>query len=364
MTNKVINNKNYDTIFRFYRPVLIVLLLCGYNYNFYKDTIYLKIGVKSYCILLVSLIIYASIDCCPEDISQMWSLMEYTCSVLVILFSTSQVEHFFLKLTDIDLYLRINIRHYYQVRYRLLLFTLITWVVRFVYTFLYCSSYACYNVMVLYGIRQYSLLALDLNRVWRCFMFDAIRYRLKILRIRLEESPECNYYLYVKNFKSIKENKMKFCLYMYRSIADLVDLMSPELHASLLLSVAGSLPKLITNVYHILSAIEGHEPFESLGYISMHVIQLSLLLFSPFVAVEFYSVEVEKIQLFLMHRLIDKNDPEQNEDIEMFLRYTQIRTFKYKIFRIIPINLTLPLELINLCTNYVIVLINFTHLYG
>nr|XP_049693339.1 uncharacterized protein LOC126053943 [Helicoverpa armigera] len=195
-------------------------------------------------------------------------------------------------------------------------------------------------------------------------MFDAVRYRLKVLRIRLEESPECNYYLYVNNNKSIKENKLKFCLFVYRHIADMVDVISPELHASLFLSVAGSAPKLITNVYHILTAIEGREPVESLGYVIMHVVQISLLLFSPFLIVEYYSVEVEKMRLFLMHRLIDGNDPSLKEDIETFLQYTHVRTFKFRIWRIIPINMSLPLELINMCVTYVIVVINFTHLYG
>ncbi|CAB3233761.1 unnamed protein product [Arctia plantaginis] len=158
-----------------------------------------------------------------------------------------------------------------------------------------------------------------------------------MLRIRLEENPEHNYYLYVKDCKTIKENKLKFCLYLYRSIADLVDLISPELQVS--------------------------EPMESLGYVIMNLMQISLLLFSPFVIVDFYSAEVEKMRLFLFHRLIDQDNSEDKEDIEMFLRYTDIRTFKYRIFRVIPINMFLPLEMINICINYVIVLINFTHLY-
>lgn len=47
------------------------------------------------------------------------------------------------------------------------------------------------------------------------------------------------------------------------------------------------------------------EPYESLSFVVMHLIQISVLLFSPFVVVEFYLVEVERIRLFLMHKLID-----------------------------------------------------------
>ncbi|KOB69617.1 TPATPA infgustatory receptor 30 [Operophtera brumata] len=192
--------------------------------------------------------------------------------------------------------------------------------------------------------------ALDLNRVWRCILFDTVRYRLKVLRKRLEETPD-NFYLYIKDNKSIREDKIKFCLKLYRDIADLLEF--------LFMSVTCNLPKLIVNTYHILT-----EPYESLSFSIIHLIQISILLFSPFVVVEFYSVEVERIRLFLMHKLLDDADPQNKEDVQLFIQYTEFRPFKYRIWRIIPINISLPLVLINLCTTYVIVIINFTHLYG
>lgn len=48
----------------------------------------------------------------------------------------------------------------------------------------------------------------------------------------MEENPGENYYLYVNNNKTLKEDKVKLGLYLYRSIADLLDLISPELNAS------------------------------------------------------------------------------------------------------------------------------------
>ncbi|PZC80226.1 hypothetical protein B5X24_HaOG215032 [Helicoverpa armigera] len=68
------------------------------------------------------------------------------------------------------------------------------------------------------------------------------------------------------------------------------------------------------HAYHFSTVVKFNssiqkEPVESLGYVIMHVVQISLLLFSPFLIVEYYSVEVEKMRLFLMHRLIDGNGP-------------------------------------------------------
>ncbi|XP_045538257.1 uncharacterized protein LOC123721945 [Papilio machaon] len=208
-----------------------------------------------------------------------------------------------------------------------------------------------------------------MNRVWRFILLDTVRYRLKLLRIRLEEDPRCNYYLYVKDMRNYTENKIKFCLHLYRRIADMVDLITPELlNGSIFVSVVCSLPKLIINVYHILLVFEGHEETFSAGFIVMHIFQICFFIFSPCIVVEMYAMEVEKIRLFLMHRLIDEkgrfSTNFNKEDLHIFFDYTSIRTFRYKIWRCFPVNICLPIDIASICTSYVIVLINFTHLYG
>lgn len=231
MSNKFANNQTVNSLLRLYQLMLIILLICGYDFSIIKRR-FINWIVKVYCCSLVVLVIYSSVVCCPLELSQLWSLMEYSTSVILILCFDSRTEAFLDMLFNIDSYLRINRRHHIHSMYKLIILSIITWSVRVCYSVMYCYTYECFDNMFLYVIRQFSLIALDFNRVWRCILFDAIRYRLKILRIRLEETPEYNYYLYVKNNKSIKENKMKFCLFMYRSIADLVDMISPELHAS------------------------------------------------------------------------------------------------------------------------------------
>lgn len=223
---------NAISVSRLYLPVFLVLILCGYDYKFYKSNIYIRLAVSIYCVSLICLIIYASIACCDIELSQKWALIEYCGSVIAALCIKSKSMPFFRSMSQIDIYLRINIRHYYKTRCKIIIFALLTWIVRVAYSIMYCYAYECYNSLILFTIRQYSLLALDLNRVWRSVLFDGIRYRIKMLRIRLEENPENNYYLYVKDCKMIKENKLKFCLYLYRSIADVVDLISPELQVS------------------------------------------------------------------------------------------------------------------------------------
>ncbi|XP_052754141.1 uncharacterized protein LOC128201381 [Galleria mellonella] len=230
------------------------------------------------------------------------------------------------------------------------------------YTTFYCVSHVCYTSLIGYLINQFSLLALDSNRVWRFAIYDEIRHRLKTLRLRLEEG-NTSYYLYVENKKSVKENKIRFCLQLYGNIADTIDIMIPELHASLFVSIFCGVPKLIINVYHVLLIIEKDLPYETLGFMLIHIFQISLFIFSPCVVAELYFYEVENIRRILIHRLIREEDEKIINDIQLFLHYTRIRDFRYKIWRMIPVNLSFPLEFINLCTTYVIVIVNFTHLY-
>ncbi|XP_045484664.1 uncharacterized protein LOC123689293 [Pieris rapae] len=186
---------------------------------------------------------------------------------------------------------------------------------------------------------------------------------MKLLRRRLEENPEENYYLYAVKMKTVKEDKIKFCLFIYRQIGNMLDLIQPELHAQMFVSIICGVPKLVVDIYHILLVIEEHEPMTALGFTVMHIIHVSFLLMSPSVVIELFHVEVEKIRLHLIHQIIDSNDPKTKEDAQIFLQYSEIRSLKTKLWRCIPINIALPLEILNMCYSAIIVIINFTDLY-
>ncbi|XP_072933056.1 uncharacterized protein [Epargyreus clarus] len=364
-SKNVIQPQFSQNILRLYKPVLILLLIFGFNFKVFKfKPIFINI-TKLYCFFLVLITSYSTLTCCfDQEILQVWPFIEYSSSVIILIFYDSKVTKFFENLSIIDTYLRINKRHYQSNKNKTFLYTTLLWLERCLYTGLYCISYSCYGELFYYLISQLSLLALDVNRVWRFILLDTVRYRLKLLRLRLGEMKRCDFYLYVKDRKTIKEDKMRFCLYLYKSIADVLDLITPELNASIFVSIICGVPKLIINIYHILLIIEDHEPVETVGFVIMQIVQVSFFLFSPSIVVELYSSEVEKIRLILMHELIDVKDASAKEDIQLFLQYTHIRAFQYRIWRCIPINIGLPIEIINLCTSYVIVIINFTHLYG
>ncbi|OWR49985.1 gustatory receptor 30, partial [Danaus plexippus plexippus] len=128
-------------------------------------------------------------------------------------------------------------------------------------------------------------------------------------------------------------------------------------------SIICSLPKLISNVYHILLVFENHEPIQSIGFVLIHMCHTCFLLFSPCVVVELQCLEVDRIRLILVNQLLIEDDPKIRDDLQLFIQYTDVRKYQFKIWRCIPLNISLPIEIANICVSSVIVVINFTHLY-
>lgn len=229
--NLVTQVKNRNLL-QYYKPMLIALFIAGYNWNIYSNKLTFQIFTKCYHIFLVVLIVYATVTCCEiSTVSPYWSLLEYVLSVTIYLCYKSKIKLFFDKLATIDIKLRINYKYYNRNRIYMSILICIVWAVRIAYSLYFCFLISCYRDFNLFIISQFPLMALDLNRVWRFTVFNIVRYRLKILRKRLEELP-FNNHLYVSSNKAMKEKKITFCMFMYRNIADTMDIVIPELHSS------------------------------------------------------------------------------------------------------------------------------------
>lgn len=213
--------------------MLIILFITGYNLNVFSNKLIFQICAKFYHTSLITLVVYATVTCCDvSTISPYWSLLEYSSTVLIYFLYKSRIKLFFDKLVTIDIKLRISYKYYERNIILMFLFIFVVWAVRIAYTVYFCFIVSCYRGLTLFIISQFSPMALDLNRVWRFTVFNTVRHRLKVLRKRLEELPASNNYLYVSNNKATKEKKITFCMFMYKNIADTMDIIIPELHSS------------------------------------------------------------------------------------------------------------------------------------
>ncbi|CAF4841260.1 unnamed protein product [Pieris macdunnoughi] len=355
---------SYKNMLNLFRPLIIIMFICGYNFKTFTPSLLRKVIAQLYSLSLVIIVSYCTMNCCNViNPSQFMSLLEYDFSVLVSMIYNSKILKFISGLKCLDGYLRINKRHYTIIKFRFFFIAVTLWIIRIIYTTLSCTSSNCFYSFFPFTLNIFSSLALDLNRVWRFTILNTIRFRIKLLRRRLEEDPEENYYLYAVKMKTVKEDKLKFCLFIYRQIGNMVDLIQPEMHAQMFVSIICGIPKLVVDIYHILLVIENHEPITALGFTVMHIIHVSFLLMSPSVVIELFQVEIEKIRLHLIHQIIDSSDPKTKEDAQIFLQYSEIRSIKSKLWRCIPINIALPLDILNICYSAIIVIINFTDLY-
>lgn len=225
-----VKNRN---LLQYYKPMLIILFFSGYNLNVFSNKLIFQICAMFYHTFLIVLIAYATVTCCEAStISPYWSLLEYTCTVVIYFLYKSRIKPFFDKVATIDIKLRISYKYYHRNRVQMFLFIVVVWAVRIAYSVYFCFIVSCYNEFALFLISQFSPMALDLNRVWRFTVFNIVRYRLKVLRKRLLELPDSNSYLYVSNNKAMKEKKIAFCMFLYKNIADTMDIVIPELHSS------------------------------------------------------------------------------------------------------------------------------------
>lgn len=221
-----------DVLIRF-KPILTLLFICGFNFRVFNLCNNFKILSSIYSTSLIILVTVATVACCAEhNAFQVWSTIEYVFSVAILIFYNSKLSKFSFKLNEIDTYLRVNLKHYSMAKKRTFIITLSLCLIRLSFTVTHCFSYVCYSHIVFFMISQFASFALDINRVWRFVLLETVRYRLCFLRKRLEEMPECNYYMYVDENKTFRKNKMSFCVNLYRSIADIYDLVAPEIHIS------------------------------------------------------------------------------------------------------------------------------------
>lgn len=225
------NSNKYMT--NYYKLVLIVMYIFGFNFKAFK--LFNRFNVLS-VIYSLCLIIFTSLATIYSNENfnflHIWSLFEYISCVLILVIYNSKLNEFSAKLSNIDTHLKVNYKYYFRSKVKLYLIILIVWVTRICFMTIHCMGINCFTIFSLFLTSLFALFALDMNRVWRFFLLDIVRYRLSLLRKRLEKTSGVIYYLYTTNNETLRKNKIKFFTKMYRDIADIADLISPEVHAS------------------------------------------------------------------------------------------------------------------------------------
>nr|QMS80373.1 gustatory receptor [Histia rhodope] len=122
-------------------------------------------------------------------------------------------------------------------------------------------------------------------------------------------------------------------------------------------------PKIMYILYGILKLYKARASALPIVVLGFGALQWGLMPCLPGAVMEFAYNEVEKIKKTLVHQCQYNKDELLREDIKEFIQYIDSRPYKYRILRMITVDMSLPIGLLKLCTTYFIVIIQFTHLF-
>ncbi|GBP03458.1 hypothetical protein EVAR_101813_1 [Eumeta japonica] len=116
-------------------------------------------------------------------------------------------------------------------------------------------------------------------------------------------------------------------------------------------------------IYGLLT-LNHDQPFgKSLVFLLLEVYWIILIPCLPPVFVGWTTAEVNKIKLLLLNSIISNTDSQEKHDAQLFARYLRLRPFRVRVWRVFSADAASPLRLISLCTTYLIVMVQLTHLY-
>nr|XP_037870261.1 uncharacterized protein LOC119629224 [Bombyx mori] len=90
-----------------------------------------------------------------------------------------------------------------------------------------------------------------------------------------------------------------------------------------------------------------------------------LMLFAPVLLADMMAVQVDGLKITLHDRLCLNNgvDMKRYSSLAEFIGYVEARGCRLRACRVVPLDLTLPVTVFNVCVTYLIVMIQFADLY-
>ncbi|XP_063364623.1 uncharacterized protein LOC134653224 [Cydia amplana] len=118
-------------------------------------------------------------------------------------------------------------------------------------------------------------------------------------------------------------------------------------------------------LYNIIVLQKRGVPIIHLVALGLEAVQWALIPCLPGIVFEMTRAHVDKMKLFLLKHYKDstRHNHAIRAEIKEFLDYIEIRECRYLLYRFIPVDLSLPVSLFHLCTTYLIVMIQFSHLF-
>ncbi|KOB72707.1 Gustatory receptor 14 [Operophtera brumata] len=107
------------------------------------------------------------------------------------------------------------------------------------------------------------------------------------------------------------------------------------------------------------------------GYVSgfwwsfdkLSVMEALLMNFAPAICAGMLTNQANQIKIILHDKLLQEREPMKIREIERFISYVEARPCRFRVWKVIPLNADLLGMVLSFCVTYLIVIIQFTHVY-
>ncbi|KAL0819274.1 hypothetical protein ABMA28_008514 [Loxostege sticticalis] len=155
------------------------------------------------------------------------------------------------------------------------------------------------------------------------------------------------------------------CLEIYKNIADTVQMVKKYFDFLYMLALMMATPDMIFTTYIGLLRFKNIWQTAYLGQMIRTVLNFEnfVLLSLPAISAGLVNEAVDDLKLILLERLLREKDTDHECHIQIFVDYVTSRPMRFTVFKVVPLDWSLPVLILNLSITYQIIIVQFTKLY-
>ncbi|XP_061724378.1 uncharacterized protein LOC133530473 isoform X2 [Cydia pomonella] len=211
---------------------------------------------------------------------------------------------------------------------------------------LYCALTTCTerSEMFLQFFIHVPMLALDVIPVVNSLIFYHIYTRVRNLKIKLSQREISLVQLDIE----------------YKAVADCFDKFRGGYDAMFIWGFLTDSPKFMLVMWNHLHSMRTFKSWLMKSSTYVYAMHATLQICIPAVFAEMITAQTDEIKMILHEWLLTEKDTSSSA---RSLRYVEARPLLRKAWRLLPLDLRLPTTMLSMCATYLIVIIQFTHLY-
>ncbi|CAH2095115.1 unnamed protein product [Euphydryas editha] len=337
---------------------IIIHIVYGHDYGFvkYKSTrhkfiIKLSTAVFSASLATVLLILISKETEELQNVIWFSSYVFMNYAYIIMLLIIPERNTFYIlqeHLRSIDSEINADTSSYF-LDLKILLLLIITIADKIITTIVYCWFFGpCINNIFTQILFMIPCSSLDMPIIVYYFLFHATYMRLITMRKFI-------------NDRKFKPKQMQI---IYKSLHDTVENIKNAFDPLIIFTLLTSVPNIMIIIYiAIKDTKEGKKNVSAFINEAMIASLIMAKIFAPAIGASSLSTEVAKIKVVLHDMLLLEEDETKIQDIKRFISYIEARPFKFRVLKVIHLDATFPVAVLNLCVTYLIVILQLTHIY-